>query len=161
MTAFTTTEAADMSRSALASARGWIGTPYRHQGSRRGVACDCLGLIRGVWREIYGEEPELPGPYAPDWAEASGEERLLQAARRHLVEKPLSQARPGDVVLFRWRPHLPAKHAAILDEDGGFIHAYEGMAVLRSMLVPQWRRRVAAAFGFPATAARTSDTGSR
>ena len=28
----------------------WIGTPYRHQASLKGVGCDCLGLVRGVWR---------------------------------------------------------------------------------------------------------------
>ena len=26
----------------VAAARGWIGTPYRHQGARKGVGCDCL-----------------------------------------------------------------------------------------------------------------------
>ena len=45
-------------------ARGWLGTPYRHQGSLKGVGCDCLGLVRGIWRELYGEEPETPGAYA-------------------------------------------------------------------------------------------------
>ncbi|MEM1422329.1 MAG: peptidase P60, partial [Pseudomonadota bacterium] len=30
----------------------WIGTPYRHQASLRGVGCDCLGLLRGVWRAL-------------------------------------------------------------------------------------------------------------
>jgi NlpC/P60 family putative phage cell wall peptidase len=34
-------------------ARGWIGTPYRHQASLKGVGCDCLGLLRGVWREAW------------------------------------------------------------------------------------------------------------
>lgn len=32
----------------VAAARQWLGTPYRHQASVRGVGCDCLGLIRGV-----------------------------------------------------------------------------------------------------------------
>jgi len=27
--------------------RDWIGTPYRHQASLKGVGCDCLGLVRG------------------------------------------------------------------------------------------------------------------
>ena len=65
------------------TARSWIGTPYRHQASLKGVGCDCLGLVRGVWREIYGGEPELPPAYQPDWAERSGEDRLRDAARRH------------------------------------------------------------------------------
>jgi len=52
------------------AARGWIGTPYRHQAACRGAGCDCLGLVRGVWRELVGPEPERLPPYAPDWAEA-------------------------------------------------------------------------------------------
>ena len=67
----------------LRSARSFLGTPYRHQGSRRGVGCDCLGLVRGVWREVYGAEPEAPGAYSPDWAETSVGDPMLDAARRH------------------------------------------------------------------------------
>lgn len=42
----------------IAEARAWIGTPYRHQGSLKGVGCDCLGLVCGVWRALNGAEPE-------------------------------------------------------------------------------------------------------
>jgi NlpC/P60 family putative phage cell wall peptidase len=42
----------------VAAARGWLGTPYHHQASVKGVGCDCLGLIRGLWRELLGDEPE-------------------------------------------------------------------------------------------------------
>ena len=44
------------------AARAWLGTPYHHQASLRGVGCDCLGLVRGVWRELYGPEPEAAPP---------------------------------------------------------------------------------------------------
>ena len=54
----------------IAEARSWIGMPYRHQGSLKGIGCDCLGLVRGVWRALYGPEPEPTPGYAPDWAEA-------------------------------------------------------------------------------------------
>jgi len=127
----------------------WVGTPYRHQGSRKGVGCDCLGLVRGVWRGLYGIEPERPGPYAPDWAEAGGEDRLLDAARRHMVEMDVPELAAGRVVLFRWRPHMPAKHAGIALDGGRFIHAYQGQSVTISALVPQWRRRIVGVFSFP------------
>ena len=55
----------------VAETRAWIGTPYRHQASLKGVGCDCLGLVRGVWRATIGDEPECAPPYAPDWAEAA------------------------------------------------------------------------------------------
>ncbi|OBZ96026.1 peptidase P60 [Pararhizobium polonicum] len=134
----------------VAAAQSWIGTPYRHQASLKGVGCDCLGLVRGVWRELYGTEPELPPAYQPDWAERSGEDRLRDAARRHFgVELPVAEMRPGDLLLFRWRPDLPTKHAGILCADGRFIHAYEQAAVISSALVPSWRRRIAGVFRFP------------
>jgi NlpC/P60 family putative phage cell wall peptidase len=127
----------------------WLGTPYRHQGSRKGVGCDCIGLVLGIWRAVYGVEPELPGPYAPDWAEAGGGEKLLAGAGRHFGEKPLTEMAVGDLLVFRWRPHLPAKHAGILVGQDHFVHAYEGMAMSRSALVPQWRKRIAGVFVFP------------
>jgi NlpC/P60 family putative phage cell wall peptidase len=130
----------------------WIGTPYRHQASRKGVGCDCLGLLRGVWRALIGPEPETAGPYLPDWAEAGGDP-LLEAARRHMIERHgMPQPAVGDVILFRWRPHMAARHAGIALDAGRFIHAYEGSAVTISALVPQWRRRIAGVFAFPETA---------
>ncbi|NKN39608.1 peptidase P60 [Agrobacterium sp. a22-2] len=134
----------------LVAAEQWIGTPYRHQASRRGVGCDCLGLVRGIWRDLYGEEPELPPPYAPDWAERSGEDRLIAAAERHFVTVAgIGAAEPGDLLLFRFRPHYAAKHAGILAGPEHFIHAYEQAAVIRSALVPAWRRRVVGVYRFP------------
>ena len=138
-----------VAQKALDEAVAWIGTPYRHQGSMKGVGCDCLGLIRGVWRALYGCEPELAGPYSADWAEAGGHDRLMEAARRHCREKALDDALPGDILLFRWRAQHPAKHLGILCDRGRFIHAYEGHAVMISPLISQWRRRIAGVFAFP------------
>ena len=133
----------------LAEAMTWIGTPYRHQGSLRGVGCDCLGLVRGIWRAVYGEEPETPGPYTPDWAESGRGDPLIEAARRNCVEKPASTGAVGDLVVFRWRAHHAAKHLGILLPEDAFVHAYEGHAVMVSPLIPQWRRRIAGVFAFP------------
>ncbi|PZO81681.1 MAG: peptidase P60 [Mesorhizobium amorphae] len=133
---------------AASEALEWVGTPYRHQGRRKGVGCDCLGLVLGVWQRLYGALPETVGAYAPDWAEAGGGEPMLDAARRHFVEVAGAGAR-GDVLLFRWRPHLPAKHCGILVAPDRLVHAYEGHAVAVSPLGPHWRRRIAGVFAFP------------
>lgn len=133
----------------VAAARGWIGTPYHHQASLKGVGCDCLGLLRGVWREVVGPEPVLPPPYTRDWAEASGREALLEAAARHLLRVPVAEAGPGDVLLFRWREHLPAKHCAVLSGPDRMVHVHDGAAVAEVALTPWWRRRIAGAFRFP------------
>ncbi len=133
----------------VAEARRWIGTPYRHQASRIGVGADCLGLVRGVWREVVGAEPERMPPYTSNWAEAIGEEALLEAARRHCNEITVGSAWAGDLLLFRMALGSPAKHVAIVSGEDRIIHAYWGRAVCETRLVPWWRRRIAAAFEFP------------
>ena len=98
----------------LTIARSWIGTPYVHQASVKGAGCDCLGLLRGVWRELHGAEPESAPPYSPDWAEATGEETLYRALSRHLAEiEPVALA-PGDIALFRMARTGPAKHCGVI-----------------------------------------------
>lgn len=131
------------------AAEGWIGTPYRHQASLKGAGADCLGLVRGVWRECVGEEPEVIPAYTPDWAEALGEETLLMAARRWMVEMPVAQARPGDVLIFRMGMGVPAKHCAVMSAPQLIVHAYWGRSVVETRLVKWWQRRAVAAFRFP------------
>lgn len=132
----------------VTAARGWVGTRYHHQASRRGVGCDCLGLVRGVWRELVGPEPERVPAYGPDWAEANCTETLLEAATRHFV--PAERVRPGTVLVFRWRASAPAKHLGIATDEGRFVHAYDaaGRAVEAAFAAP-WRRRLVAMFDFP------------
>jgi NlpC/P60 family putative phage cell wall peptidase len=133
----------------IAEARSWIGTPYRHQASLKGVGCDCLGLVRGVWRATVGDEPETAPPYARDWAEAAGEETFARAARRTLVEIEAAAFRPGDVLLFRYAPRYPAKHAAVVTAPDRMVHAHDGAAVAEVFIAPWWRRRIAYGFQFP------------
>jgi NlpC/P60 family putative phage cell wall peptidase len=138
---------------AVALARGWIGTPYRHQASARGAGTDCLGLLRGLWRDLYGAEPEEVPAYTQDWSEPEGEERLWAAALRHLVPVgPSAPVASGEVLLFRMRDGSVAKHLGLSAERGGeasFIHAYGGHAVVESPLSLPWRRRIVARFVFP------------
>lgn len=131
------------------AARAWIGTHYHHQASLRGVGTDCLGLVRGVWRDLYGSEAETPPGYSRDWAEAGGCETMLEAASRHLERVALSEIEPGDVIIFRVRPGVVAKHVAIVASVSTMIHAMEGAPVCEVPLSNWWRRRIAAAFRFP------------
>jgi NlpC/P60 family putative phage cell wall peptidase len=138
-----------MATDIVETARGWIGTPYRHQASLRGAGCDCLGLLRGVWRELHGDEPETAPPYAPDWADAAGEETLRDAFARHLTPVALDAIAPGDVVLFRMVRGSPAKHCGIVAERGGvrtLIHARQNRRVMEEAFSPFWRARLTFAF---------------
>ncbi|MGL4488853.1 MAG: NlpC/P60 family protein [Rhizobiaceae bacterium] len=142
-------ESRDHGQRVVALAQQWLGTPYRHQGSTKGVGCDCLGLVRGIWRELYGREPEAAGPYSMDWAETSAGEPLLSAAQRYF--RTSNDLSVGSLIVFRWRPDMAAKHLGIYVGADHFIHAYERCAVTISPLVPQWRRRIAGIFDFQET----------
>lgn len=139
-----------LARQAVAAARGWIGTPYRHQASVRGVGADCLGLVRGVYRDLFGVEPEDPPPYAAGWAEAGGIELLAEAAARHLLPVEDRDLGGGEVLLFRWRPGFPARHAGIASGPGTMIHAQSGAAVCEVPLGAWWLRRIAFVYRFRA-----------
>lgn len=135
-------------------AKTWLQTPYSHQMSLKGVGCDCIGLVRGLWRALYGDEPWVVPPYSPDWAEVGAEPLLLEALGAHLTRVNAAQA--GDVIAFQMRASVPAKHVAILsagvgldDPKAKIIHAYWGRAVVESWLGPYWRKHAVAAFRFP------------
>jgi len=47
----------------VSEAREWLGTPWQHQASLKGVACDCVGLVRGVYTEVTGRTVESSTDY--------------------------------------------------------------------------------------------------
>jgi NlpC/P60 family putative phage cell wall peptidase len=133
------------------AARAWIGTPYRHQAATLGAGCDCLGLVRGVWRQLFGEAPPAMPNYRADWRDGRRAGELLAAAERHLVrvgEGPMA----GQVLLFRLgRSSLP-RHCGIAVSADRFIHAQEGLGVIEANLTDGWRQRVAGLYDFPGVA---------
>ena len=135
----------------VAEARRWIGTPYVHQASVLGAGCDCLGLIRGVWRSLHGAEPQVIPHYTADWSEPQGEEALWAAAAAHLQPVGGGPLSAGQVLLFRMRDGAVAKHLGIAsgtDDAPAFIHAYTGHGVVESPLSEPWARRIVARFEF-------------
>ena len=133
----------------IAAARSWLGTPDHDQASLRGVGCDCLGLARGVWREVVGDEPFPIPPYSRDWGETGEREVLAEGAARLMLPVSVEARQPGDLLLFRMRPGAIAKHVGILTASDQFLHAYERLGVIEEPLTPTWARKIAFAFLFP------------
>jgi NlpC/P60 family putative phage cell wall peptidase len=129
----------------VGAARAWLGTPYRHRASTLGAGCDCLGLLRGVWRTLYGDEPAAVPAYRIDPRDRPGE--LLAAAERFLV--PATGLAAGRVVLFRLVPGLPPRHCGIMISGTRFVHAQERAGVVEANLGGGGSRRVAGVFAFP------------
>ena len=132
----------------VGAARAWLGTPYRHQASTPGAGCDCLGLVRGVWRTVYGVEPAALPNYSADWREAGRGGGLPEAAEA-LMQRAEGEPRTGQLVLFRLQRSLPPRHCGIMVSGERFIHAQEGLGVVEANMSESWRKRVAAVFEFP------------
>ena len=87
----------DPTRAAVvAETLSWLGTPYRHQASLKGIGYDCLGLVRGgLARSSSAKSPERLPAYTPDWAEAGGIEGPGSGpGRRHLGRDRARRSRP-------------------------------------------------------------------
>ncbi|MES2844745.1 MAG: peptidase [Pseudomonadota bacterium] len=133
----------------IAVARSWLGTPYHDQASLRGVGCDFIGLARGVWREVVGNEDFPIPPYSRDWGETGPREVLADGVRGMMPEISPSDASPGSLILFRMTPRAISKHVGILTAPDRFIHAYERLGVVEETLTPAWARKIAFAFLYP------------
>lgn len=131
-----------------AEARAWLGTPYRHQASVRGAGCDCLGLLRGIWRGLYGTEPDEVPAYAVDPRRDADPGQLQRAADDHL-QRVSRLILPGDVLLFRLSRTMPARHCGIATANHCFIHAQERLGVVETSLSLSWQRRLSGVYAFP------------
>ena len=132
----------------VAAARRFLGTPYRHQASLAGAGCDCLGLLRGVWRALYGSEPMAVPPYRADMRDPAHAGALRRAAEA-LLETETGPITEGQVLLFRLGGAAEPKHCAILVSPERFIHAQERLGVVEANLTDAWARRIAGRFRFP------------
>ncbi len=134
-------------------ARRWIGTPYRHRASIEGVGADCLGLIRGIWREVVGSETYTVPVYSPDWISLGDADVMVAEFSRHLTPVNPTHVTIGDIAVFRFSRSSPAKHAGIvvsgINADLHFIHSYSRFGVVENAFDQRWRARVVACFRFP------------
>lgn len=132
-----------------AAARDWLGTPYRHRASTLGAGCDCLGLLRGVWRGLYGAEPVAVPVYRADWRHDPHPAALREAAERFLVVED-GPVVVGQVVLFRLGGRDEPRHCGIMISATRFIHAQEHLGVVEANLTAGWAKRVSGRYRFPA-----------
>lgn len=133
----------------IIEAKKWLGTKWQHQASLKQVACDCVGLVRGVYRELTGIDVDIAIDYPATWHLFKKEERLYAEAKRHMVEIRKDEVRPGDVLVFGFYDH-PASHVGILTSPDTFIHSYQDIGqVIETRLDDAWKKRLRFAFSYP------------
>jgi NlpC/P60 family putative phage cell wall peptidase len=143
----------DFSEDIVRSVRQWIGTPYQHQASVKQRGCDCLGLVRGVWRDQVGPEPEAMLDYGPSWGDTSSVEILERALERYFEPMEIDPTKAGCVISFRMRKHCLVKHVGItmgyVGEQALMAHSYNNRGVVLAPLNAAWLRRCAGQYNFP------------
>lgn len=120
-------------------------TPWQHNQSRKGVGCDCIGLLVGVAHKFgLADDWEQRGREFHAYSIDPDPKRLLKAVATFFDQITLSQARLGDILLFRLEQH--PKHFGIisaLEPRMSIIHAYASAKSVCEMPIDEkWRRRI-------------------
>jgi NlpC/P60 family putative phage cell wall peptidase len=125
-------------------ARGWIGTPWRAGQRKRGVSCDCVGFVVGVFVNL-GLELNIE-----NYSQTPTETSLREAFLKYCEEVPLDEVQVGDVLIFKLYHEGNPTHVGFYSGDNNFIHA-DGRSTIRKVVeVPlgYWKNRIVTAFRF-------------
>ena len=122
-----TTEAEQRAR-VVAEAHTWVGTPYRDMGEVKGPhgGTDCAKLLKLVYHNAGLIPPIEVGAYSPQWFLHQDAELYMGRVKEHAREIAETEAKPGDVVLYKIGRCFA--HGAIIIDPGwpAIIHAHVG-----------------------------------
>lgn len=128
----------------IAQARSWKGTPWRHQGRLKGIACDCVGLVvsGGIALGLLPADIEMPG-----YSRYPDPREMIRQLDLHLDRVKIGEQRGGDVLLLK--PTRLPQHLAILTFEGTIIHAIDKeRGVSEHRLDEVWTKAIAAVYRY-------------
>lgn len=129
----------------VATARAFLGTPFRHQG-RSPQGLDCVGLLICLARAL-----DLPHADVTGYTRRAEGMGFLAHFRGQLTEIPLPAARTADVLVFV-ETVFPC-HTGVLSERHGIPHLIHAHAPRRQVIeepyAPAWQAKARFAFRFP------------
>lgn len=133
-------------------ARSFIGTRYQHQASLKGVAVDCIGLIRGVARGVGLDDPFTSGKAREfeGYSQYPNPMLLVLACEEFMDRIKISEAGLGDVLVFSFidRGVNQPQHFGIISQtDPNYvIHSLAGHKVVEHHVNEVWQRRILSAY---------------
>ncbi len=116
----------------ISEAMEWLGTPYHVRGRVKGAGCDCGTFLAGVL-ENTGFLPHIDIPYYPeDIACHCATPRYLMKIEEYNNEVPKEDAKPGDILVFKFAGSLVPHHASFKVDGEYMIHSYTKQGVILS-----------------------------
>jgi cell wall-associated NlpC family hydrolase len=123
------------------AARQWIGTPFHHQGRKRGVGCDCLGLIVGVANEL-GLLTKNSRPFSKydqhNYHFQFDSHLLAKNLRLHLISNQKLVA--GNIALFTFKKHH--NHLGIIGLKNNEITIIHACMIAKKVIEQPLRQRL-------------------
>ncbi len=106
-------------------ARTWLKTPYHSNAMIKGIGCDCLTILAGVFDEAgLVIKPPIP-KYSPQFMLNRSDELYMSGLLEYTKE--VSDPLPGDIAM--WKFGRCFSHAGIVIRWPIIIHAYVGRTV--------------------------------
>ena len=132
-------------------ARTWIDTPFKDQGYMKGLGVDCIGLIKGLARDLNLCKKDIVhmADFTMPYGKMPNRSIILPALNRHLVPIGRDELDIADIILYLGK-HEP-QHLAI-KTDLGIIHSYQPFgAVKEHGMTGEWGNpsRMLAMYRFP------------
>ena len=131
----------------MAEARSYLRTPYHHQGRRKGVGVDCVGIVTGLAKFAHVNFVDRQG-----YGQFGRGVNLPQELGKWLQPLTVREAEPGDVMCF-WMSEQRKDwicHCGILGDANTLIHTHSEVGqVVEHRMDKYWLERRASAFRYP------------
>ena len=126
-------------RAAIAlESMSWDGTPFHDRAGVKGVGCDCVHLLEGVYKACgFALDFSMP-EYPPQWFQHRDEPLFLVGIARYARKVEVPEL--GDVVMFRFGRH--AAHGAVLVGPDRIVHASNTVGRVTVGALSQYRGRL-------------------
>ena len=135
----------------VAAARDWLGTPWQHQASLKGVGADCIGLVGGVALAcgVPGAREWAADQTCKGYGRRPDPAMLLRSCDTYLERIAVGAAGLGDILVFKFE--RDPQHFGIKSREGPdyVIHAYaQARRVVENRIDELWRSRILRAYRF-------------
>lgn len=102
------------------AAKEWLGTSHQNGCSMRGVACDCTGLMTGIYKDLGIIDIPVTYNYGAFWYLKKGCNELVLPYLEEYFQR-VDSLEPGDLISYRFGRAQYA-HVAMYLGEGRIIH---------------------------------------